>query len=222
MDFNLKSLATELKPKERPTEDIGDLRHRSMMEAIAPYARETVQKNLTPVYTDYKTRDTKLVLVLCPEWSPYMPPFSLARLSGVAKASGYETHIMDLNVKAYNAYRDDWQPNNKLPFRLWDPSSSWHWLGDTYMNDIHPVLEPILSEAVDKIIEMSRVEMAKNPKLTDEMIEQGIAMTKKLFLPFAIAGAIFGTGFLGAIGSLIGAAVAKKNPVDPFKQDTAQ
>jgi hypothetical protein len=155
LDFNLKSLATELKPKERPTEDIGDLRHRSMMEAIAPYARETVQKNLTPVYTDYKTRDTKLVLVLCPEWSPYMPPFSLARLSGVAKASGYETHIMDLNVKAYNAYRDDWMPNNKLPFRLWDPSSSWHWLGDTYMNDIHPVLEPILSEAVDKIIEMN-------------------------------------------------------------------
>ena len=36
------------------------------------------------------------------------------------------------------------------------------------------------------------------------------------------AGAIFGTGFIGAIGSLIGAAVAKKNPVDPFKQDTAQ
>ena len=80
----------------------------------------------------------------------------------------------------------------------------------------------LFPDMVDKIIEMSRVEMAKNPKLTDEMIEQGIAMTKKLFLPFAIAGAIFGTGFLGAIGSLIGAAVAKKNPVDPFKQDTAQ
>ena len=158
LDFNLKSLATkELKPNERPTEDVGDLRHRSMMEAIAPYAKDVVvnQKNLTPVYTDYKTRETSMVLVLCPEWSPYMPPFSLARLSGIAKASGYETHIMDLNVKAYNAYRDDWQPNNKLPFRLWDPSSSWHWLGDTYMNDIHPVLEPILSAAVDEIIEMN-------------------------------------------------------------------
>ena len=126
-----------------------------MMEAIAPYAKKTVQKNLTPVYVNYKTRDTKMVLVLCPEWSPYMPPFSLARLSGVAKSSGYETHIMDLNVKAYSAYRDDWQPNKKLPFRLWDPSSSWHWLGDTYLNDIHPVLEPILSDAVDKIIEMN-------------------------------------------------------------------
>lgn len=155
MDFTLRSLAVdELKPKERPTEDISDARHRSMMEAIAPYAKQTVQKNLTPVYVDYKTRNTKMVLVLCPEWSPYMPPFSLARLSGVAKSSGYETHIMDLNVKAYNAFRDDWWPNRKLPFRLWDPSSSWHWLGDTYMNDIHPVLEPILSEAVDKIIEM--------------------------------------------------------------------
>ena len=80
----------------------------------------------------------------------------------------------------------------------------------------------IFPDMVDKIIEISRTAMAKNPQMTDEMIEQGIAMTKKLFLPFAIAGAIFFTGFFGAIGSLIGAAVAKKNPVDPFKQDTAK
>lgn len=156
MDFNLKGLARqEVIAREKPTEDITDARHRSMMEAIAPYAKKTEQKNLTPVYVDYKTRKTKLVLVLCPEWSPYMPPFSLARLSGIAKSSGYETHIMDLNVKAYNEYRTDWQPNNKLPFRLWDPSSSWHWLGDTYMNDIHPVLEPILSKAVDDIVALN-------------------------------------------------------------------
>ena len=156
MDFNLKGLARQdVVAREKPTEDISDARHRSMMEAIAPYAKKTEQKNLTPVYVDYKTRKTKLVLVLCPEWSPYMPPFSLARLSGIAKSSGYETHIMDLNVKAYNEYRNDWQPNNKLPFRLWDPSSSWHWLGDTYMNDIHPVLEPILSQAVDDIVALN-------------------------------------------------------------------
>lgn len=156
MDFNLTSLAVDkLVPKERPTEDIADARHRNMMEAIAPYAKKTEQKNLTPVYVDYKTRNTKLVLVLCPEWSPYMPPFSLARLSGIAKSSGYETHIMDLNVKVYNEYKKDWEPNNKIPFRLWDPSSSWHWLGETYMNDIHPVLEPILSQAVDNIVALN-------------------------------------------------------------------
>ena len=156
MDFNLKSLAVEkLVPKEKPTEDIADARHRSMMEAIAPYAKKTVQKNLTPVYVDYKTRNTKLVLVLCPEWSPYMPPFSLARLSGIAKSAGYETHIMDLNVRAYQEYMRDWWPNKKLPFTLWDPSSSWHWLGETYMHDIHPVLEPVLSKAIDDIVALN-------------------------------------------------------------------
>ena len=153
MDFTLRHLAAkDLKPHDRPTEDVADARHRSMMEAIAPYAKQTVQQNLTPVYVDYKTRNTKLVLVLCPEWSPYMPPFSLSRLSGVAKSAGYETHIMDLNVKAYVEFRDDWWPNKKIPFRLWDPSSSWHWLGDTYAKDIHPVLEPLLSKAVDDIL----------------------------------------------------------------------
>jgi radical SAM superfamily enzyme YgiQ (UPF0313 family) len=126
-----------------------------MMEAIAPYAKPTEQKNLTPIYIDYKTRNTKLVLVLCPEWSPYMPPFSLARLSGVAKSAGYETHIFDLNVLAYKQYRDDWSPNNKIPFRLWDPSASWRWLGETYHRDVHPLLEPLLNEHVDKILALN-------------------------------------------------------------------
>lgn len=153
MDFNLKGLAKEkLEPKERPSVDVADARHLSMMDAIAPYAKKTEQKNLTPVYIDYKTRNTKLILVLCPEWSPHMPPFSLARLSGVAKSAGYETHIMDLNVKAYNQFRDDWWPNKKLEFKLWDPSNTWHWQGDSYLKDIHPVLEPLLSEAVDEIL----------------------------------------------------------------------
>lgn len=155
MDFEQSPLVNKnIKPKERPTSDVEDVRHRAMMDAIAPYARASVQKNLTPVYVDYKTRNTKMVLVLCPEWSPYMPPFSLAKLSGIAKAAGYETNIIDLNVRAYNAFKNDWWPNEKIPFRLWDPAASWHWLGDTYMNDIHPVLEPLLSAAVDEIIEM--------------------------------------------------------------------
>ena len=121
------------------------------MKAIEPYAKKAQQSNVTPVYVDYKTRNTKLVLVLCPEWAPEMPPFNLARLSGIAKTAGYETTIMDLNIRAYNEYKNDWKPNDKLPFPLWDPSASWHWLGSTYMNDIHPVLEPLLKKACDEI-----------------------------------------------------------------------
>lgn len=156
MDFNLTSLATDkLKPKEKPSEDVADAKHLSMIKAIAPYARKTEQKNLTPVYVDYKTRETSLVLVLCPEWAPQFPPFNLARLSGIAKSAGYETHIMDLNVRAYNRYMTDWSPNNKLPFKLWDPSASWHWLSETYKKDIHPILEPLLLEAIDEILDLA-------------------------------------------------------------------
>jgi hypothetical protein len=152
IDFNLTQLAKRnVVPLEKPPEDIADARHRAMMDAIAPYAKVTEQKNVTPVYIDYKTRNTKLALVMCPEWAPDMPPFNLARLSGVAKSAGYETKIMDLNVRAYNQYQQDWRINKLIPFNLWDPSAIWHWTGDTYRKDIHPVLEPLLKEACDEI-----------------------------------------------------------------------
>ena len=53
MDFTLRNLAKKaLTIEERPTEDVSDLRHRVMMDAIAKYAKPTEQKNLTPVYVD--------------------------------------------------------------------------------------------------------------------------------------------------------------------------
>lgn len=58
--------------------------------------------------------------------------------------------------------------------------------------------------------------MEKNPQLNSEQIDTGINITRKFFIPFAIAGALFGTAFVGLIGSLIGAAIARKNPVTPF------
>ena len=74
----------------------------------------------------------------------------------------------------------------------------------------------LFPDMIDMILEISRKQMLENPKMTDEMIEQAMSMTKKFFIPFAIGGTILGTGFTGAIASLIGAGVAKKNPIDPF------
>jgi len=78
----------------------------------------------------------------------------------------------------------------------------------------------LFPDMVDKMLELSRKEMLKNPKLTSEMIEQGMAFSKKYFMPFVIGFSIIGTGFLGLIGSLIGAAVAKKN-TNPFENSAA-
>ena len=47
---------------------------------------------------------------------------------------------------------------------------------------------------------------------------QGMALGKKFFLTFVIGGVILMYAILGAIASLLGAAIAKKNPkaTNPF------
>ena len=74
----------------------------------------------------------------------------------------------------------------------------------------------LLPEMIDKSFELQRLELEKKPELTDEMIENFIAMQKDNFWTFTIAGNIVLNAIIGAIASLIGAAVAKKNPIDPF------
>ena len=143
IDFNLTKIARKgVEPVERPELSVEDSRHQQMMDAIAPFARKAQQKNMTTVDVQFATREETLYLVMCPEWAPEFPPFNLARLAGITREAGYKTTIMDLNVKAYNLYQTEWK--HTMPFRLWDPSASWHWLGDTYFNDIHPLLEPLL------------------------------------------------------------------------------
>ncbi|MEP6846239.1 MAG: DUF4199 domain-containing protein [Panacibacter sp.] len=76
----------------------------------------------------------------------------------------------------------------------------------------------IFPEMTDKIMDSARQEMQKNDQLSDEQINQAVEMTKKFFIPFAVGAIIIMFAIVGAIGSLIGAATAKKNPQDPFAQ----
>ena len=70
----------------------------------------------------------------------------------------------------------------------------------------------IMPEIKEKSLEIAREEMAKDPKMTEEIINQSIQWTEKFFLVFGIVGSLFGFALTGAIGALIGAAVSKKNP----------
>jgi H+/Cl- antiporter ClcA len=78
-------------------------------------------------------------------------------------------------------------------------------------------IKVLFPEMLDKVLEISRKKMEENPKMTDELIEQAMTMTRKYFVPFAIGGSIIGTAFIGLIGSLLGAAFAKKN-ANPFNE----
>jgi hypothetical protein len=72
-------------------------------------------------------------------------------------------------------------------------------------------------DAADKAMEIAREQMSNQPNMSEETIDSAIEMTKKFYFPILIGGTIFGTMLVGAIGSLIGAAVTKKNPSHPFQ-----
>lgn len=76
----------------------------------------------------------------------------------------------------------------------------------------------IFPEMKDKALETARQRMEEKGNLSDSQIDQGIEFTKKFFLPLAIAATLIGTLIFGAIAALIGAAVAKKKPINPLDQ----
>lgn len=74
----------------------------------------------------------------------------------------------------------------------------------------------LFPEMIDKSIEMSRQKMEADGKASDSQIDQTISMMREHYVLFAIVGVIVGFAIIGAISSLIGAAIAKKKPQDPF------
>jgi hypothetical protein len=72
----------------------------------------------------------------------------------------------------------------------------------------------IMPEIKEKSLQIAREEMAKDPKMTEDIINQSIAWTEKFFLVFGIVGSLFGFALTGAISALIGAAISKKSPKD--------
>jgi flagellar biosynthesis protein FlhB len=78
----------------------------------------------------------------------------------------------------------------------------------------------IFPEIKEKAIEMARQQMEDTGKLTDSEIDQRLGFTRKFFMIIVITTILFGTLIVGAIASLIGAAVAKKKPVNPLDQMT--
>jgi Protein of unknown function (DUF4199) len=75
---------------------------------------------------------------------------------------------------------------------------------------IHP-------EFVEMSLDLARTELEKSGKLSTDKIDSLIGMTKENFLSFTIASLTFFIALIGFIASLIGAGLAKKNPISPFE-----
>jgi len=79
-------------------------------------------------------------------------------------------------------------------------------------------LSLIFPEMKEKGMEVARQKLEEQGKLSSEQIGQALEMIKKLFWPITIGTILLGNLIFGCIGSLIGAAIAKKNPVNPLDQ----
>lgn len=77
----------------------------------------------------------------------------------------------------------------------------------------------VFPEMKDKLIEMVRADMAKNPKMTDEVLDMTVETMKKYWWLGATIGQFVAMAFYGAILSLIAAAIPKKLGERPFTAD---
>ena len=120
-----------------------DTKHLESFKALEQYKEEPKPRSekFTTVEIQNITRKSSILFFLLPEWDPSFPPYNLARLSAVTKAAGYKTHVIDLNVEAYNAGKS-WTTD----IDYWHGQSEWRWTGNNYWNFIHPYLLPLLEK----------------------------------------------------------------------------
>jgi quinol-cytochrome oxidoreductase complex cytochrome b subunit len=79
------------------------------------------------------------------------------------------------------------------------------------------ILLMVMPEIKEEMMENARTQAAKGPG-TEEQIDQSMQIFNRMFWVFVIGGILVAYLILGCIASLIGAAVAKKNPqpTNPF------
>ena len=120
------------------------------LRAIEKFAGKP-QRGLDQLDISYDVnRQTRMCMVMCPEWDPSFPPYNIARLAGVVKSAGYACKSFDLNIESYLAYKNEEWP---LWFNPWSGPYDWKWIGEQYWDELHQYVQPVLDRCIDNIIE---------------------------------------------------------------------
>lgn len=80
------------------------------------------------------------------------------------------------------------------------------------------ILAIAFPEMKEKALEAARDEMEGQRRMSDSDIETGMELMEKYFWVFMAGATMLGFLIVGCIGSLIGAAITKKNPKNPMHQ----
>ena len=122
-----------------------------VLQNLAPKIVNKPARNfIEPVTVEYSaTRKTKITFALFGSWSIQMPPYGLARLVALTRASGYNTQVYDFNVQSYY----DLKAEDPELAGAYEVANYWWWEEPYYSQKIFPVYQHLLQEYVDKILE---------------------------------------------------------------------
>lgn len=80
------------------------------------------------------------------------------------------------------------------------------------------ILSFAMPDIKQNVLEATRLELEKQKNVTDREVDNVMELTNKYFWVIMIGTSVFFFALIGAIGSLIGAAITKKQPKNPFEQ----
>ena len=104
--------------------------------------------NVKTVGVNVGHRKTKFTLCVLGSWAIYMPPYNLARLTGLVREAGYALAVYDFNVESHYALKE---ANPDLD-DAWNGANYWWWQGEEYYKRIHTTYEPILKEYLEILL----------------------------------------------------------------------
>lgn len=74
----------------------------------------------------------------------------------------------------------------------------------------------LFPDTIDRMMQKGVEKAINDGRMTSDQAEQSMPMMRKIITISILAGSVFIDALIGAISSLIGAAITKKNPQDPF------
>ena len=79
----------------------------------------------------------------------------------------------------------------------------------------------LMPEMKQQVVDATRLELEKQKNVTEKEIDTMMEMTNKYFWVILIGTSVFFFVLIGCVGSLLGAAITKKEPKNPFGQTTS-
>jgi len=96
--------------------------------------------------TSYKEH---VVLIICPSWGIIFPPYNLAKITGLLRASGYKVTVYDLNIDSYHILKE------KTGIDFWSSEKYHLWFEDRFDTLIFPHLKSYINDVIAEIIDIN-------------------------------------------------------------------